>query len=203
MARFRNVFCMLLVAAVVAGASADTITTLFANNNAGSAGGGVYFDVTTGANPIEITSYEVNSSALAGNAMAFEVFTRPGTASGFQNSNAGWTSQATGTGNTTGAGGPSPVSLSNPFVLPANSVTGMAITLGTVGHAYTNGNGMNQHYANGTDIQLDLGSANNSIFGAGVFSPRVWNGSITYNVIPEPSTLALLAMGGLALIRRR
>ena len=203
MARFRSVFCMLLVAAMVAGASADTITTLFANNNAGSAGGGVYFDVTVGALPIEITSYEVNANSAAGTAMAFEVYTRPGTASGFQNSNVGWALEATGTGNTAGVGGPSAITLSNPFLLPANSVTGMALTLGTVGHAYTNGNGANQHYANGTDIQLDLGSANNSIFGAGIFSPRVWNGSITYNVIPEPSTLALLAMGGLALIRRR
>jgi len=38
---------------------------------------------------------------------------------------------------------------------------------------------------------------------ASIFRPRVWNGTIYYNMIPEPAALALLALGGMTLIRRR
>ena len=196
----RKLILLSLLALTASVSTAETITTLFADNNSGGVGGGVYFDVTVGALPLEIKSFEVNSSAIAGTAIRFEVWTRPGTASGFQNSMDGWTSQATGTGTTAGRGLPSAINLDNTFVMDPG-LSGMAITLGTVGHAYTNGNGQNQHYEN-NNLALDLGSANNAIFGAGLFSPRVWNGSITYNVVPEPSTLALLAIVALALTRR-
>ncbi len=197
--------CALVLLALTAGSAAyaDTITTLFASNNSGSPGGGVYFDVTVGANPIEIISFEVNSNAVAGANIAFEAYTRPGGHRGFENSPNGWTLEATGFGTTAGLDLPSAVNLNNTFVLPANTTVGMALTLGSdAGHAYTNGNGANQRYADG-NVQLDLGTTNNSLFGAGLFSPRVWNGSITYNVIPEPSSLVLLASGCLALLRRR
>ena len=53
------------------------------------------------------------------------------------------------------------------------------------------------------DVTLTLGSATNVPFTGGVFSPRVWNGTMYYDVIPEPATLGLLLLGGLALLRRR
>lgn len=204
MARLRNVFCMLVVAAVVSAASADTITTLFAGNNRGNPGGGVYFDVTVGALPLEITGFEVNSFTGAGANIAFEVYTRAGTHIGSEGNPAGWTQVATGSGTTAGANIPSAVTLNNTFVLPANSLIGMALTLGpAANHYYTNGTGNNQHFENAPDVALDLGSATNALFAGSPFTPRVWNGSITYTVIPEPATLSLLALGGLALLRRR
>ena len=162
----------------------NSLTTLFADNNGGTPGGGVYFDVTVGANPIEIVSFEVNSTAAVGTAIAFEAYTHPGGASGFENSPAGWTPVATGSGSAAGPGIPTPVTLNAPIVLPANTTLGMALTLGpAAGHAYTNGNGANQHFAD-ANVALDLGQSNNIIFGAGLFGPRVWNGTITYIVLP-------------------
>ncbi len=203
MTRIRDIFRLLLVAAIAAVATADTITTTFISNGGGSAGGGAYFDVTVGANPIEIVSYEVNSVHPQGTNIAFEAWTHPDGHAGFETSPAGWTQVATGSGTTAGRDIPSAVTLNAPFVLPANTTVGMALTLGPdAGHAYTNGNGANQHYAD-ANVALDLGTTSNSFLNSNVFRPRVWNGSITYNVVPEPSIFALLAMGGLALFRRR
>ena len=202
MSKLRTVVGILAVALVVSAASADTITTLFAANNSNSAGGGVYFDVTVGALPIEVTSFTTNANSPAGGEIiAFEVYTHAGGSGGFENSPAGWTLEATGTGIAAIRDTPTAVALSNSFVLAANTTVGMALSIGpNVGSAYTT-NGL-ATFSN-ANVQLDLGSTNNLLFGAGLFSPRVWNGSITYNVIPEPATLGLLALGGLALIRRR
>ena len=38
------------------------ITTLFASNNGGSAGGAIYFDVTVAANPISVTALDINTA---------------------------------------------------------------------------------------------------------------------------------------------
>ena len=202
MSKLRAFVGILAVALVASAASADTITTLFAANNSGSAGGGVYFDVTVGALPLEVTSFTTNANSLAGGEIiAFEVYTHAGGHSGFENSPAGWTLEATGTGTAAIRNTPTAVALSNTFLLAANTTVGMALTIGpNVGSAYTT-NGV-ATFSN-ANVQLDLGTTNNALFGAGLFSPRVWNGSITYNVIPEPATLGLLALGGLALLRRR
>ena len=77
-------------------------------------------------------------------------------------------------------------------------VTGIAIHNVNYSSAYTNGTGANQVYSN-SDLTLTIGTSSNVFLSAGtVFTPRVWNGTFTYNVVPEPGPLALLAVGGLA-----
>ena len=199
----RKLILLSVLALATSISTADTITTLFADNNSGGLGGGVYFDVTVGALPIEITGYEVNSPTAPGAAIAFEVYTHAGGHAGNESSPAGWNLEATGSGTTAGSDLHSIVPLNSRFVLAANTTVGMAITLGSAAaHRYTNGNGANQHYED-ANVAMDLGTATNIFFSGSAFSPRVWNGTIHYNVIPEPATLTLLAIGGLALIRRR
>ena len=68
---------------------------------------------------------------------------------------------------------------------------------------YTNGNGTNQNYSN-ADLALSFGTATNAFMVAGgVNSPRVWNGTIYYNLVPEPGSLGLLALGTACLLARR
>ncbi|MEW6251263.1 MAG: hypothetical protein AB1716_11495 [Planctomycetota bacterium] len=200
----RKVVVVVFVTSLAAAAAGQSITTLFGGNNQGNAGGGVYFDATVAANPLRVLSFDVNTTATAGTPFGFEVYTRPGTYVGFTGSPNGWTLMATGTGTAAGVEQPSHVTLAAPFDLAANGVTGMALALiggpGSAAHRYTNGTGSNQHYQN-VDIALDLGAASNVLFSGSPFSPRVWNGTIYYSVIPEPAALGLLALG--VLLRRR
>jgi hypothetical protein len=196
---------MLAAAGLAATASAQSITTLFNSNNGGSAGGAVYFDITVGANPIRITGLDTNTSATV--AFGWTVYTAPGTSVGFETSPGSWTQVSTGTGQGMGTDIPSPVTLDNSFVLDAGTSYGLAFVIGSeASHRYS-GTGSSPspgelQYSN-ADVTLDLGSATNVPFSGSPFRPRVWNGTIYYEVIPAPASLALLGLGGLAATRRR
>lgn len=186
----------------VASARADSITTLFASNNFGNPGGAVYFDVLVGPNALSITGFDINTESTTA-FTNFQVWTFAGTSQGNETS-AGWVEVATGSGTGAGVDNPTPVSLSNSFTLNAGTLYGFALVADpSFSHHYTNGNGTNQAYAN-ADLALSLGSASNVPFTAPIFSPRVWNGTIYYNVVsavPDTgSTLALLGISVLGLI---
>ncbi|MDI9637421.1 PEP-CTERM sorting domain-containing protein [Kamptonema cortianum] len=195
---------LILACALTLGASAahaGSLTTLFGGNNFGSLGGAVYFDVTIGGTGLIITGYDTNTDVTV--PFGFEVFTRVGTYVGNTTSNVGWNSVATGSGVGQGLDNPTPVTLNNTFVLNANTTYGMALVMSSdARHNYTNGNGSNQFYSN-SDLSLNLGAASNVPFTGNTFSPRVWNGTIYYDPVPEPASMAILGLGALALARRK
>ncbi len=156
------------------------ITTLFASNNFGNPGGANYFDLTVASNPITVTSLDINTAET----VAFsnvQIYVLPGmTSQGNETNMALWTQVATGSGTGAGVDLPTHVTLSNPFVLNAGTLYGIAVVADpAITLHYTNGNGSNQNYSN-ADLALFLGSATNVPFTAPVFSPRVWNGTIYY-----------------------
>ena len=146
---------------------------------------------------ITITSLGVNTIDDPG-LLTVNIYTRSGTAFGNETSPAGWTLVSTGTGVPAGGDSPSFVDVADFFLGPG--LTGFAIENVNYSSFYTNGTGSNQFY-NDANLSLTMGSANLDSFFGQVFSPRVWNGQITYDEgssetpIPEPASLTLLGLG--------
>ncbi len=174
-----GVACALATFAVSGQAQTKKLTTLFAANNGGSAGGAVYFDIKI-TKAVRITQFETNFSATATTAVGFKVYTAPTTSVGKETTKSLWklVGQDDGKAKAAGRNAKTLINLKAPIILTPGSY-GMAIEAIGSGHAYTNGTTTNNKYSN-TDMSLVLGKASNVAFTGGLFSPRVWNGSFIY-----------------------
>jgi len=170
----RTLFCFAAAAALSATAFAQSpLTTAFASNNGGSAGGAVYFDLVVNV-PVIITGIAVN---VAG-AGTVDVFTCPGGRAGNQTNAAAWTQ--VGTGSVSGVlNAMTPVTGMTSFPLGVGTY-GVAYRANGVGNSYTNGTGTNQTFST-TELTLNAGDASNTAFVAPLFTPRVVNTQITYS----------------------
>lgn len=201
----KRVLILAGVVAVSAVSQAASLTTLFTSNNGGSSLWTVYFDMTV-VNPITVTSFDINTSLAAGSTMSIDVYmTAAGGTYVGNTSNAGvWSLMGSGGGTTAGQDLPSNMNVSDFTINPGTY--GMAIRYMGGGPRYTNGNGSNQFYSN-ADLSLNLGAARSTtagpFSGGSLFSPRVWNGTIYYDVVPEPGTLIALGAGIAAFAARR
>lgn len=158
------------------------LQTTFGNNNNGSAGGAVYFDLdVTHPAGITVTGLDVNLITAASISGVIDVYTCVGSRSGNQTNPAVWSRVATGAVTSAGAGAHSTVAIS-PFSLPFGT-TGVALAAIGVGHAYTNGNGSNQNYSS-PYLNIACGEATNVALSAsgGFYSPRVANCQFSYHV---------------------
>jgi PKD repeat protein len=159
-----------------------SLTTLFAQNNAGSVGGIVYMDLTV-KSPVSVNAFETNYNAAVGVAVGMVVYTTPTTYLGNEANMAAWTQVAMDNGTATSAGtnNPTSITLAAPFTLQPGKYGVALVAIGS-GHTYTNGNGTNQAYSN-ADLDLALGAALNVPFTGTPFTPRVWNGTYLYTKV--------------------
>ncbi|MGI8436787.1 MAG: PEP-CTERM sorting domain-containing protein [Chthoniobacterales bacterium] len=197
-----------IAALAFAVAPASAQTTLNANpttNNGGSTGWGIFFDLSA-ATPLMITGMTTASSAAAGATFSIEIYTRMGSGlggpvgSGPGSSPAGWTSlgMVTVTQGATSGGISLPIALPN-FSIAGGNTVGVAIVFTGAGPSYFGtGTPPIQQFTDGT-LTLATGDARTAPFTTtgSFFSSRGLTGSITYNAVPEPSSIALLALGGL------
>ncbi len=151
----------------------SSLETTFADNNAFA---GNMFDVTLKTD-LTITSIDVNVDT-PGAAVTFEIYYRPGTYVGFDNSAVGWTLAATGTGTSQGQGNPTPIDFPD-FALPAGDY-GFFVYQSSYGVAdtrYTDGNNVYDNEV--MTITTGIGKGNPAFTGT-TFTPRTWNGRILY-----------------------
>ena len=183
---------------------AGIVTTTFAGGNGYH---GNMFDATVFGNNLVVTGLEIHTAGTG--TQDLFVYTKSGSYAGFETTAAAWTLVSTNTFTGNGGGIPTLVDVTD-FLLPANSVTGIYVTLDPADTAtyliYTNGTNT---YSN-SDLQLDLGIGLGGLFGdEGVFSNRTWNGSIQYEptAVPEPSSIGMFGIGacvaGIGTARRR
>jgi hypothetical protein len=153
------------------------LTTTYLNNNGGSVGGGVYYDLTvTTPAGVTITGLDVNVSG-SGSIEVWGIL--GGTRTGNQTNQTAWSLLSGGTVSGGIAGAATPVTGLTPIALPSGT-HGIALKAVGVSHNYTNGNGANQTVST-AELTLNAGEASNTAFVAPLFTPRVPNTTITYS----------------------
>jgi hypothetical protein len=153
-------------------AGGDSLEFTFAAGNGQS---GNMFDINA-LKALEVLGFTISPQISGPNTV--EIWHRPGTYAGFENSNAGWTLIEAINYNSTGV--PVRVDFSNSFsVTPGIHAFYVTIISGSVN--YTNGTTVGAILNQNNDLILYEGIGKSHPFGA-TFSPRVFNGRIHYGM---------------------
>jgi hypothetical protein len=176
------------VAALAAAAIAQSpLTTIYSGGASLAAGSTVYFDLTVNV-PLNVTQIDVNTTSAASTAGTLEVRVCNGTYVGNDTNAAAWTLVGTGPVTSAGSGAPSACTVTPFLLVPATY--GVAITFVGITSHYTVGNGGNQTYTT-TELTMQCGASATGAPGTAICcQPRVFNGSLYYNVAGGGGTVA-------------
>lgn len=155
----------------------SNITTTYAHNNGQD---GIMFDVVA-INDIIISCFDMNFDPGTFN---YEVYTKIGTAQGFETNAGAWNLIGSGTGITSaGNGNPTPINLNSTVSVCSGDRVAFYITNTGPGSAnanYTNGTAINNVFV--SDANLEVREMYGKVYPFGTsFSPRVFNGTIRYD----------------------
>lgn len=157
----------------------NSITTTFANNNGA---GGNMFEVTAGGSAVTITGLEGHWSSTS---VDVEVFFKTGSYIGSEQNASAWTSLGrTGTIPANGTGTPTLLPLSLGVTIPAGATYSFFVHSHTGSINYTNGTTEGNIFVNDGNLSITegIGTSSGTPFGTSRFSPRVWNGTLFYNL---------------------
>lgn len=158
-----------------------SITTSFA---AGAAADGNMFDATTFNNPVTVTSIHINASNSL-KPVDIAIYTKPGTFQEFETEETAWTLVSQTTTTPQGLNISTIVDVTD-FVIPANTTTGMYVTVTDTGPGEPQ-----MHYLVGVhefsnaNLRLNAGVGIGGMFGYFI-GDRTWSGTINYTVGVDP-----------------
>ncbi|MGJ5820251.1 PEP-CTERM sorting domain-containing protein [Paludibaculum fermentans] len=187
--------------------------TLNAASVANNGAGGIFMDMTAAGSAITVTSFDLFFDGAPATATV-EVYTRPGTYVGFDNSNAGWTLTQTVVANTAGTTTLAPLTLTSGITIGAGQTLAVYLHSTSFQHGiYYNGNFVAPPTTTWSNADLSLFSdtarTDDVAFSGNSFTPRTLAGNVNYSLgvaaIPEPGTVSMLGLGlaGLVWFRRR
>ncbi|MCU0863897.1 MAG: hypothetical protein MUC36_08905 [Planctomycetes bacterium] len=179
-----------LTAALLAAAAIaqSPLSMPYTSNNGGGSGWQIFFDLNVLApTGITLTSLDVNCGTTAvGTTGTVEIWTGPTTHVGNETNASLWSLAVSGGVIAQGSNLPSPTCLGAGLYLApgphAISVRHLGVSL-----RYTDGTGSNQTGAT-NELTFTGGSVTSAFFSGSFFTPRVFNGSIYYNVGAVPGT---------------
>ncbi len=217
----RKTFALALLAALAGSANADVFGTWDSSVTA-THYGGVAFNVTaSGGKDILLTggfNLNLDLPDATDATENIEVYYRAGSYVGNVASNAGWTLLGSDVVDVLGTGVKSSANVGASLLIPKGETYALAIFArdgGLTGIGYTNpatagapGAAPTTSFSN-SDLTLSLGivkgfgSATNAFSSHTISGQRVWRGELEYQPVPEPASMAALALGAVALLRRR
>jgi hypothetical protein len=178
----------LLSSALISNTSyADSLSTTFAGGNGQN---GNMFDISvTGTSSINITGFAQNFLGTSSTISGFELWTVTGGITGNTANASAWTlisSTGTFTNNTSGT--PTNVPFSTPFSIRLNPGQTIGIYLtnqsSSENNSYTDGTGVGNVAATNANLTIYEGHGVRYPF-VELYTPRIWNGTIFYNVGPS------------------
>ncbi|MEO8268698.1 MAG: PEP-CTERM sorting domain-containing protein [Aureliella sp.] len=189
------VACGVVLVTMAGQVQAEMLTTQYSGGNSQS---GNMFDVKVFANPLLVTSLDLNLTSGTWN---IELYSKVGSYEGFESDALAWTlidSVSSVTSN--GANIATPVDFLD-FGLLSSTTYGLYVTSTSIGPImlYTDGTGVGNVAASNSDLEILEGAGTAYAFGSS-YTPRIWNGTVHYDVgtvspVPEPTSIAMFGIG--------
>lgn len=162
-----------------AGTCTCQLSSVTTTTAAGNGFDGNMFDVTA-LNTLSVRSVKV---LLATGTYTVEIYFRAGTYVGHEGSATGWTLVGSSSVTSTGTTSLTSVPIAIDLQLVGGQTYGFYITTTGGGMKYTDGTAVGNVYASDANVQIKEGWGGGYAFGTG-FTPRVWNGRLTYDLCP-------------------
>jgi hypothetical protein len=173
-----GIITLLVVALAAAGSAQMSLSTTYVGGNGQE---GNMWDMTaSGGADVLVLSFDANLT----NSGTVEIWYRTDPIAGHTGSSAGWIQVGSTSVTGLGAGNPTPIPIPINITIPAGQTYGWYLhNSGSV--TYTNGTSVGMVYA--SDTYLSILEGYGGTYFALTYSPRVWNGTVYYEVGPSCS----------------